>query len=345
MNLNDYIVLPFGDRQTLLKRDTDGLNVLETLPLMNLEHRVGLGEGFLASFAACRSAMIIQSWWPSGRVGAPEVVELPEGVSGETFLLTEEDDLFVGGKSDRPWLGRMNLRDQVRTWIPMLPPEDLLDAEEKAIDAISLTPCGERMIAYDNLLQPLYAWIIDKLPDGWRKARRIEISPVYTYEHIVSAHATYDHVYLITRGINHGLQMQFLRRLDRNARGEEVLASETEANRWSRDDEGESATFESHQEWTQVLATESGSVFLAAGTHGLGRFDPETTELQYLGQELGDVTHMAFVNDRQELAVAVSQYQRQRYAEFDIHVYPTDGKLDQLYSQKKSLPACNEEND
>ncbi len=318
----EHIVLPFGDRQTLLGCDSDGLTALESFPLFPLNHRVALGNSFLATFAACKSALIVQSWWPSGRVGPPEVVELPKGISGEAFLVTEDDELFVGGKSDRPWLGRMNLRDARRTWVSMLPVEDLDSANEKGIDALSLTPYGERLIAYDNLMLPLYAWITDRSEQSWSRPRRIEIEPEYTYENIVSAHATEDAVYLITRGVNHGKYMQFLRRFDRNAGKSELLLSETAKDSWSRDS-SDDAMYERGQEWSQVLATESGTVLIAAGKHGLGRYDSARSEMMYLGNSRQAARHIALIDDDNSVVVAFENGEEAMPFQWEVDVFST----------------------
>lgn len=321
----EHIVLPFGDRQTLFGSDSNGLTALESFPLYPLDHRVALGNSFLAAFAACKSALIVQAWWPSGRVGAPEVVELPKGISGEAFLVTDDDELFVGGRSDRPWLGRMNLRDPRRSWVSMLPDEDLDSANEKGIDALSLTPYGERLIAYDNLMLPLYAWIVDRSEQNWSRPRRIEIEPEYTYEHIVSACATEDSVYLITRGVNHGTSMQFLRRFDRNAGKSELLLSETDKDTCSQDSVDE-AMYKRGQEWSQVLATESGTVLIAAGRHGLGRYDSASSEMMYLGNSNQAARHMAFIDTDVSVAVAFENLDEVLPFRWEVEVYSTEGR-------------------
>lgn len=324
-----HIVLPFGDRQTLFSFDSDGLTALESFPLFPLEHHVSLGNSFLATFAACRSALVVQAWWSSGRVGAPEVIELPKGVSGEAFLVTDEDELFVGGKSDRPWLGRMNLCEAKRVWVSVLPEEDLDSANEKGIDALSLTPYGERLIAYDNLMLPLYAWIVDRSEQSWSwsRPRRIKIEPEYTYEHIVSAHATDDRVYLITRGINHGHSMQFLRRFDRSAGRSELLLSETENDSWSRESDNQ-VMYERGQEWSQVVATGSGTVLIAAGNNGLGRYDADTGEMTYQGGAHQVARHLSLSDDISSVVVSFENTEETAPYRWELAVFSTQGRSD-----------------
>ena len=252
----------------------------------------------------------------------PEVIELPKGICGEAFLVTSADELFVGGKSDRPWLGRMNLQEPIRSWVSLLPDEDLKFANEKGIDALSLTPYGDRLIAYDNLRLPLYAWIMDRSEQGWSKPKRIEIEPEYTYEHIVSAYATDDLVYLITRGVNHGKSMQFLRRFDRNAEKSELLLSETKKDIYSENSENE-AMFESGQEWSQVMATEAGTVLIAAGDHGLGRYNVNS-ELMYLANQ--PANYIALIDQGASVAVAFQNREKASPFRWGIDVYSTEGQ-------------------
>jgi len=318
----EHIILPFGDRQTLFSCSGEGLTALETFPLFTLDHRAEIGCSFLVTFAACKSALIVQAWWLTGRVGVPEVIELPKGICGEAFLITSADELFVGGKSDRPWLGRMNLLEPIRSWVSLLPDEDLKFANEKGIDALSLTPYGDRLIAYDNLMLPLYAWIMDRSEQGWSKPKRIEIEPEYTYEHIVSAYATDDLVYLITRGVNHGKSMQFLRRFDRNAQKSELLLSETKKDIYSENSENE-AIFESGQEWSQVMATVAGTVLIAAGDHGLGRYNINSG-LMYLGNQ--PANYIALIDQGVSVAVAFQNREKASPFRWEIDVYLTEGQ-------------------
>ena len=333
----EHIILPFGDRQTLFGYASDRLTALETFPLFTLDHRVEIGCSFLVTFAACKSALIVQAWWLTGLVGVPEVIELPKGISGEAFLITSADELFVGGKSDRPWLGRMNLLEPRRSWVSLLPDEDLKFANEKGIDALSLTPYGDRLIAYDNLMLPLYAWIMDRSEQGWSKPRRIEIEPEYTYEHIVSAYATDDLVYLITRGINHGNSMQFLRRFDRNAEKSELLLSETQKDIYSKNSEND-AMFETGQEWSQVMATEAGTVLIAAGDHGLGRYDVNS-ELTYLGDQAAN--YIALIDHGASVAVAFENREKATPSRWEIDVYSTEGQSEFPRLRLNSLAAAD----
>jgi hypothetical protein len=216
----------------------------------------------------------------------------------------------------------MNLLEPIRSWVSLLPDEDLKFANEKGIDALSLTPYGDRLIAYDNLMLPLYAWIMDRSEQGWSKPKRIEIEPEYTYEHIVSAYATDDLVYLITRGVNHGKSMQFLRRFDRNAEKSELLLSETKKDIYSENSENE-AMFESGQEWSQVMATEAGTVLIAAGDHGLGRYNVNS-ELMYLGDQ--SANYIALIDQGASVAVAFQNREKASPFRWGIDVYLTEGQ-------------------
>lgn len=185
-----------------------------------------------------------------------------------------------------------------------------------------LMPHGDRLIAYDNLMLPLYAWIMDKSEQGWSKPKRIEIEPEYTYEHIVSAYATDDLVYLITRGVNHGKSMQFLRRFDRNAEKSELLLSETKKDIYSENSENE-AMFESGQEWSQVMATEAGTVLIAAGDHGLGRYNVNS-ELMYLGNQ--PANYIELIDQGVSVAVAFQNREKASPLRWEIDVYLTEGQ-------------------
>jgi hypothetical protein len=334
----DHIVLPFGDRHTLLCFDKGELTPLSTFPLFPLSSRVEISGGFLVTFAACKSALIVQDWLQTGRVGLPEIIELPKGVIGESILVTNEDELFVGGKSNRPWLGRMRLQDPIRSWVSVLSDKDLENAYEKGIDALSLSFGGEfgpRIIAYDNLMLPLYAWIIDATQHGWSNPKRVEIEPEYTYEHIISAYATDDYVYLITRGINHGKTMQFLRRFDKNMHESTLLWAETKNDCWSKEFE-DGKMYESGEEWLQVTATEDGVVLIAAGSAGLGIYNPTNCEINYLGRAGQSARFISLIELDSSVAVAFESKDRPLPYQWEIEVFSTDGSAKFSYMQLNS---------
>ena len=319
----EHIILPFGDRHTLLSFNEGKLTPLTTFPLFSLSNRVEIGSVFLVTFAACKSALIIQDWLQTGRVGLPEIIELPKGITGESILLTNEDELFVGGKSDRPWLGRMRLQDPIRSWVSVLSDKDLENVYEKGIDALSLSFGGEfgpRIIAYDNLMLPLYAWIIDKTQHGWSNPKRVEIEPEYTYEHIISAYATDEYVFLITRGVNHGKTMQFLRRFDKNMQESSLLWAETKNDCWSKEFE-DGKMYQDEEEWLQVMATEDGVVLIAAGSAGLGIYNPTNCEINYLGLEGQSARFISLIDLDTSVAVAFkNEYQPIPY-QWEIEVF------------------------
>ena len=319
----DHIVFPLGDRQTLFSYAKGKLKHLTTLPLFPLTHRVEISDNFLVTFAACKSALIVQTWFQTGRVGLPEIIELPKNVIGECILVTNEDELFVGGKSNRPWLGKINLQDKTRSWTSVLSDLDLENANEKAIDALSFSfggDFGPRLIAYDNLMLPLYAWIIDKTEQCWKKPRRVEIEPEYTYEHIISAYATYDYVYLITRGVNHGKTMQFLRKFDKNIKQSTLLFSETLRNSWSNEsDDGN--MYQSGEEWQQVMATDTDIVLLAAGNAGLGKYDPASSEVKYFGHARQSARFIELVDLDSSIAVAFENSNESILNRWEIEVF------------------------
>jgi hypothetical protein len=322
----EHIILPFGDRHTLLSFNEGKLTPLTTFPLFSLSNRVEIGSVFLVTFAACKSALIIQDWLQTGRVGLPEIIELPKGITGESILLTNEDELFVGGKSDRPWLGRMRLQDPNRSWVSVLSDKDLETAYEKGIDALSLSFSGEfgpRIIAYDNLMLPLYAWIIDKTQHGWSNPKRVEIEPEYTYEHIISAYATDEYVYLITRGTNHGKTMQFLRRFDKNMEESSLLWAETKNDCWSKEFE-DGKMYQDEEEWLQVMATEDGVVLIAAGSAGLGIYNPTNCEINYLGREGQSARFISLIDLDTSVAVAFKNENQPIPYQWEIEVFSTN---------------------
>ena len=96
----EHIVLPFGDRHTLFSYAQGKLKLLTTLPIFTLAHRVEISSRFLVSFAACKSALIIQAWFKTGRVSLPKIIELPHGVTGECILLTNEHELLEVNRID-----------------------------------------------------------------------------------------------------------------------------------------------------------------------------------------------------------------------------------------------------
>lgn len=319
----EHIILPFGDRHTLLSFNEGKLTPLTTFPLFSLSNRVEIGSVFLVTFAACKSALIIQDWLQTGRVGLPEIIELPKGITGESILLTNEDELFVGGKSDRPWLGRMRLQDPIRSWVSVLSDKDLENVYEKGIDALSLSFGGEfgpRIIAYDNLMLPLYAWIIDKKQHGWSNPKRVEIEPEYTYEHIISAYATDEYVFLITRGVNHGKTMQFLRRFDKNMQESSLLWAETKNDCWSKEFE-DGKMYQDDEEWLQVMATEDGVVLIAAGSAGLGIYKPTNCEINYLGREGQSARFISLIDLDTSVAVAFKNENQPIPYQWEIEVF------------------------
>ena len=334
----EHIVLPFGDRHTLFSYAQGKLKLLTTLPIFTLAHRVEISSRFLVSFAACKSALIIQAWFKTGRVSLPKIIELPHGVTGECILLTNEHELFVGGKSDRPWLGKINLQDQFTSWIPLLSDKDLENANEKGIDAISLSfglSGRPRLVAYDNLLLPLYAWIFDKTDHGWLKPKRVEIEPVYTYEHIVSAHATVDNIYLITNGINHGTSMQFLRKFDIDLNESELLFEETNTDFLENNSEI-SNTFERGEDWLQVVSANDDKVFVAAGNAGLGIYDPTKSKIKYIEQQGKAVRFLAQLDFGSTVAVAFEDTYEPQLYRWSIEVFTLDGisKFQQVPSKR-----------
>jgi len=290
-----------------------------------------VGE-YLVTFTACRSALVVQNWWPSGRVISPEVIELPIGVTGTTYLTTCRQELFVGGRvmgpeHVGPWVGRMDLNTRDRKWISLLSEQDDARATEKEIDALSYSLSGEneRVIAFDNIMYPLYAWLIDSGDDGkWEMPKCIEIEAEYTYERIVSAYASERKVYLVTSGINHGVSMQFLREFNRDCSESKLLTCEVEESEWGSDrDLSEYAKYGRGQVWSQVLATEDGIVFIAAGGRGLGRFDPRTGEVVYTGDSGVAARQLVFNPDETLIAVGVEDTHQERSSrtKYGIDVY------------------------
>jgi hypothetical protein len=323
----DFIVLPQGDRQTLFSYNKGNLTAVTTFPIFSVNQRVEISKNFLVTFASCKRALMIQSWFQTGRVSVPEVIELPSGVTGECILVTDSDELFVGGKSNRPWLGRINLQDQTRSWESLLSDQDLENANEKGIDALSLSydfEWGPRLIAYDNLLLPLYAWIFEKTELRWNKPKRIEIQPIYTYEHIVSAFATDDDVYLITNGINHGTSMQFLRHFDKHLTESNLIYKETSTD-FLRDRSEVTNTFERGADWVQVVATQDGKIMIAAGNAGLGIYDTSTSEMKYLEREGKSARFISLVDFECSAVVAFEDTYETNPNRWSIEVFSTNG--------------------
>jgi hypothetical protein len=325
----DYIVLPYGDRQTLFSYSKGNLTPITNFPMLSISNRVEISGNFLVTYSTCKRALIVQQWFITGRVGVPEVVELPKGVTGECILVTDSDELFVGGKSNRPWLGRMNLQDQTRSWESLLSDQDLENAAHKGIDALSLSfdfDWGPRLIAYDNLLLPLYAWIFNKTDLSWNKPKRIEIQPVYTYEHIVSAFATNDDVYLITNGINHGTSMQFLRCFDKNFNHSNLLFEETSTDFLS-DRSEVTNTYERGADWLQLVSTQDGKVLIVAGNAGLGIYDTTTSEMKYLKREGKSARFISLVDLDSSAVVAFEDTYETNPNRWSIEVFEFNGSI------------------
>jgi hypothetical protein len=81
--------------------------------------------------------------------------------------------------------------------------------------------------------------------------------------------------------------------------------------------------YEQGQEWSQVVATESGTVLIAAGRSGLGRYDSARSEMTYLGNSGKTARHMALIDNDASVAVAFENGDEAMSFRWEVDVFST----------------------
>src|SRR6478735_11460552 len=148
--MEDYLVCPLGDRQTLLGWGHDKVEVVADLPTIGLDRTGVVGWNYFASFAACTSAVVTGSWTRRGRVVDLDVIELPPTVEGICLAFPDSDTLFVGGKKNgRPWLGCVAMEERERTWHEISLSDVSRYTDEKGIDALTYRSARDLLYAFD----------------------------------------------------------------------------------------------------------------------------------------------------------------------------------------------------
>jgi hypothetical protein len=99
----------------------------------------------------------------------------------------------------------------------------------KAIDAVAIDERENVMVALDNIVYPLLAWVFRRSGKTWTMVRRTEIEPVYSYERVIDAKVCLSDVFVLTEGMNHGTEAQFIRRFDRNLNDLGLVAEQSNA--------------------------------------------------------------------------------------------------------------------
>lgn len=91
-----------------------------------------------------------------------------------------------------------------------------------------------------------------------------------------------------------------------------------------------------------MVATEAGTVLIAAGEHGLGRYDVNS-ELMYLGNRAAN--YLALIDHGGSVAVAFRNREKATPFRWDIHVYSTEGRSTFPRLQLNSLEVADAEPD
>ena len=139
----------------------------------------------------------------------------------------------------------------------------------------------------------------------------------------------------LARGINHGKTMQFLRRFDKNMQNSSLLWEETLNDCWSKEFE-DGKMYESGEEWLQVTATEDGVVMIAAGSAGLGIYNPTNCEINYLGRAGQSARFISLIELDTSLAVAFENKDHPLPYQWEIEVFSTNGSAKFSYMQLNS---------
>lgn len=318
--MDDFLVCPIGDRQTLVEWTDESMEVVASLPTIGLDRNVVVGWNYFASFAACASAIVTGSWTRGGRVTDLDVIELPATVEGICLAFADNDRLFVGGKqASGPWLGYVDVEMRQRTWCEIALSDIPEYRSEKGIDALIYWPERQLLYAFDNIMAPLYVWVLN-LSDGVALSRST-IDPVYTYERIEHVAFSDDGLLAITSGINHGNSMQFARLFDFGLNDRGVLLEEMEEERsWEPD--AETQAYRRGEEWSGAALCSEWAL-LAGGRRGLctiplnGGGEPTYRDIGNTTRVYGRGEQFAVVLDKSERSASPPGL-RYEVAVFDV---------------------------
>jgi len=262
------LVAPDGKSQTLFSVVGDELRrivILESWPPDALA--CTNDTGWFACLESTSAALIgrycdVEGIKSESRISAPEDVRL-EAI---TFA---GNRLFGGGIKEishsqshdrRPWIGWCDVTVG-SDWIPVELNSPACDFIDKGVDALVVT--GTLLMAFDNIIEPLYLLILDLANKelGPTHTSTMSLKTHNTYERIKDARTNDSYIAILSTGINQRISGQYISICNPSNMGQELcLFSESRSVL---------SDFQSEATWTHI-AIAGSTIFVAACDAGLG---------------------------------------------------------------------------
>lgn len=298
-NVEQIVVAPAGQSQALFAVGRDGLRQIARLNSWPPDYSACTsGDGWLASRGS-QAAILVARFSVELGLADESRIEAPENVQLKAIAFAG-NHLFAGGTEEfrragfgadfserRPWIGWVDITESLE-WTHIELDSAVFEFVNKGVDALVVS--GGRLLAFDNIIEPLFALVIDL---GEKTNRPTHVATLSlnvhsTYERIIDATVNDRFIATLSSGINHGVSGQYIAVFQPSSLENEVCLFAEHS--------GMLGEFPDKSDWRQIALADS-MIYVAAGEAGLGVGDVVYEDgITYL-QDFGRVDRVMAVDN------------------------------------------------